>query len=96
LPSLKHNTWTPSSLEAARLAFDYTGQLNKPRLHIHRAATDGEMKAFSKEVWRLKDFIESNRIAVLKLRTIQGAWIAPLILNPCLMAESGASAISFQ
>ena len=49
------------------LAFEYAAQLNKPRLHIHRAATDYSKEAFVKEVWRMKDFIASNRIAVLNV-----------------------------
>ena len=49
------------------LTFEYAARVNKPRLHIHRAATDYIEAAFFKEVWRLKDFIESNQIVVLNV-----------------------------
>lgn len=44
------------------LTFEYATQVNKPRLHIHRAATDFSKDAFAKEVGRLKDFIQAHRI----------------------------------
>ena len=49
------------------LTFEYAGQVKKPRIHIHKSATDYSEKAFLKEVARLKDFIESNRIVVLNV-----------------------------
>lgn len=52
---------------ASALTFEYAAQVNKPRLHIHRAATHYSKEAFSKEVSRLEEFIESNRIAVLNV-----------------------------
>ena len=45
------------------LTFEYAAEVKKPRIHIHKSATD----AFFKEVSRLKDFMESNRVAVLNV-----------------------------
>ena len=49
------------------LTFEYAGQVRKPKIHIHKSATDFSDEAFNKEVSRLKDFIQSNRIAVLNV-----------------------------
>ena len=49
------------------LTFEYAGQVKKPRIHIHKSATDYSEEGFLKELGRLKDFIESNQIAVLNV-----------------------------
>jgi hypothetical protein len=49
------------------LTFEYAAEVKKPRIHIHKSATDYSDEAFFKEVSRLKDFIESNRVAVLNV-----------------------------
>jgi Circularly permutated YpsA SLOG family len=49
------------------LTFEYAGQVKKPRIHIHKSATDYSEEGFLKELRRLKDFIESNQIAVLNV-----------------------------
>jgi hypothetical protein len=49
------------------LTFEYAGQVKKPRIHIRKSATDYTGEAFFEEVGRLKDFIESNRIAILNV-----------------------------
>ena len=49
------------------LTFEYATQVKKTRIHIYRSAFDYSDEAFFKEVWRLKDFIESNQIGVLNV-----------------------------
>jgi putative molybdenum carrier protein len=49
------------------LTLEYATKVKKPRIHIHRSAADYSDEAFSQEVGRLKDFIESNRIAILNV-----------------------------
>jgi hypothetical protein len=49
------------------LTFEYACQVKKPRIHIHKSATDYSEEAFLKEVSRLKEFIESHQIAVLNV-----------------------------
>src|SRR5262249_14008179 len=49
------------------LTSEYDGQVKKPRIHIHKSATDYTGETFFEEVGRLKDFIESNRIAILNV-----------------------------
>jgi len=49
------------------LTFEYATKVKKPRIHIHKSATDYGEEAFSKEVGRLKDFIEENQITVLNV-----------------------------
>ena len=49
------------------MTFDYAAQVKKPRIHMHKPATDYSDEAFFKEVWSLKDFIDSNRIEVLNI-----------------------------
>jgi hypothetical protein len=40
------------------LTFEYAAKVKKPAIHIDKSATDYSDEAFSKEVRRLKDFIE--------------------------------------
>jgi hypothetical protein len=49
------------------LTFEYAGQVKKPRIHIHKSATEYSDEAFSQEVGRLRDFIESHQVAVLNV-----------------------------
>ena len=58
------------------LTFEYATKVKKPRIHIHKSATDYSEEAFPKEVSRLKDFIESNQIVVLNVGSarIRPAW----------------------
>jgi hypothetical protein len=49
------------------LTFEYATELNKPRIHIHKSATDFSGESFLEKVSRLKAFIESNRIAMLNV-----------------------------
>ena len=49
------------------LTFEYATKVKKPRIHIHKSATDYSDEALNREVSRLKDFIESNRMAVLNV-----------------------------
>ena len=55
------------------LTFEYAAQVKKPGIHIHQSAADYSEEAFFKEVWRLKDFIESNQIVVLNIVAIVGS-----------------------
>ena len=49
------------------MTFEYATQVKKRRIHIYKSAFDYSDEAFFKEVWRLKDFIESNQIGVLNV-----------------------------
>ena len=58
---------------------------------MHKPATDYSDEDFFKEVWRLKDFTDSNHIEVLSIAAPRSgwghvAWRAPTVLGEALNA----------